>query len=142
MLGSILAKLIGTYLPTALLRKRLKLKPSPMMLFFFLARYDSFSRRYFPALENNWGYTIMKHTTPEDRSRYHIVSNNDVTLALFPSVRQLCWFSPHLKICGCHSTTTTYRLTKKQRSTEPLLTTMCSLTGFIMCPSIEGSPSL
>ena len=39
-------------------------------------------RRYFPSLENNWGYGIMRRTTPETRVRYHIVSNDDVVRSL------------------------------------------------------------
>jgi Dolichyl-phosphate-mannose-protein mannosyltransferase len=39
-------------------------------------------RRYFPGLENNWGYGIMRRTTAETRARYHIVSNDDVVRSL------------------------------------------------------------
>jgi hypothetical protein len=56
--------------------------PDDVVLSFWPGYVFESGRRYFPALENNWGYTVMKITSPADRAQYHIVSNDDVVNAI------------------------------------------------------------
>jgi len=56
--------------------------PDDVVLSFWPGYVFESGRQYFPGLENNWGYTIMKNTSAADRARYHIVSNDDIVEAL------------------------------------------------------------
>jgi len=56
--------------------------PDDVVLSFWPGYVFESGRRYFPGLENNWGYAIMKNTSAADRARYHIVSNDDIVNAI------------------------------------------------------------
>ena len=64
-------------------------RPDEIVLAFWPGYIFESGRRYLPGLENNFVYRIMNKIAPAERTRYHVISHDQVMSAISPA-KQRC----------------------------------------------------